>query len=551
MPTSYNGINKDTLSDIVAADPDNAQEVAWMAKIVYGARRHSPIKNWFGSVGGGRPIMEIANFKKLNGQEIVAKRRARLGGRGRQGDSSRVGYEEKFKERYFRAKIGAMFHSVGFSRIAAAQTAMGGDKDQAAQELLSEWAAERQYMDVEAEIFRAARFAPTYDTDGQTVLAALGDSRNVIRPNSVSSENALGSSDVFGLDTITDTRDALLNLNAVPLMISNGANQQRIPRYYIQGTQHLFGALNRNTTFKELVAMAENRGPTQSLLAGGLPVIDNTILNEWMITNTDADATQGARLIPWATTGVAIPADPQWSSNQLDSDGDDIADADGFLLKFGGSATAAAKTDVDYVQNFHNAPYIGFEGTKLVADTTTERYLAIRSRSGANSGKWRLFAYKVNNGNRIVLTRAIGSSGGTGADASSAGSLVRTTLSATAATDLATWGSGQFADTSKLTEAELPIGSEVYQCNVKGTILSYGYAISDGFMMSGFGSLDGKTAFGQRQVEKQEYGKDIGIGVELVWGCKANEDTNGVKNGVVLIQAAYTPPGYYDNIPTG
>ena len=69
--------------------------------------------------------------------------------------------------------------------------------------------------------------------------------------------------------------------------------------------------------------------------------------------------------------------------------------------------------------------------------------------------------------------------------------------------------------------------------------------------MSGYGSLDGKTAFGTRKVEKQQYEKDIGIGTEVVWGIRANEDTNGVKNGYVIVQAAYTPPGYYDNIPSG
>jgi hypothetical protein len=356
------------------------------------------------------------------------------------------------------------------------------------------------------------------------------------------------------MDTITDARDAMLTLNASPLMISQGANQQKIPRFYIQGSQYLFAGLNRNSTFKTLVAQAENRGPSQSLLAGGKPIVDNTILNEWMITNNDADATQGARLIPFATTGKVIPAAPQWAAGVYDTDGDgdvDVSDTSGgFVLTLGGSTTAAAKTDVDYAQNFHNAPYTGFEGEKIAADYTTERFIAVRARSGANAGKWRHFAYKYNNGNVLVLTRALGSNGVTGADTSTATTIERATLSNGGQTDVATWGAGQFTDTSKLTVDEIAIGAEVYQCNAKGTILSYGYVISDGFMMSGYGSIDGKTAFGNRKVEKQEYEKDIGIGVELVWGCKANEDTNGVKNGFVLIQAAYTPPGYYDNIPS-
>lgn len=534
MSQYINGINKDTLAQTIAADSANAQEIAWMAKIVMGAKKQSPIANWFGSVGGGRPIMEIGDWRRLQGQEIVAKRRARLGQRGRQGDSDRIGYEEKFKEHYFRAKIGAMFHSVGFSRIAAAQTAMGGDKDKVAQELLSEWVADRQHMDVEAEMVRYCYNSSTGAFEG----------RNVIRPNSVSSEASLGSNDVFGMDTITDSRDAMLNLSAAPLMISQGPNQQKIPRYYIQGSQYLFSSLNRDSTFMTLIANAENRGPSQSILAGGKPVIQNTILNEWMITPSDADATQGARLIPYATTGIEIPANPTCVE-------DVVTGYDGFLLKFGGSADAAAKTEVDYVQNFHNAPYTGFEGEKIAANVTTERYIAVKARSGANAGKWRHFAYKYNDGNKMVITRALGSSGGTSTDSTPTNGIERQTLSATASTDLATWGSGQFENTNKLTEGVIEVGAEVYQCNAKGTILSYGYVISDGFAMSGYGSLDGKTAFGNRKMEKQQYEKDIGIGVELVWGIRANEDTNGIKHGFAVIQAAYTPPGYYDNIPTG
>ena len=544
---TYSAVNKRTLKDIIDADTANSQEVAWMASVIMQSRLYNPISGWFGGLGGGKPIIEVADFRRLAGQEIVAKRKAGFGARGRQGDSARVGYEEKVKDRYFRAKVGAMWHGSSQSRIASAQTAMGSEWDKDVQSLLSEWAAARQHMDVEAEIFRAARLEAT--TDG----AALTSGRNIVRPNAVGSEDALGSADVFSLSTITDVRDSLLALNAKALMISNGPNKQRIPRYYIQGTQFLFADLNRNSTFKELVAMAENRGPSQSLLAGGKPIIDNTILNEWMIEANDYDATQGARLIPFATTGVAIPADPTAALAATNNGSATIPiNALGFVLTFGGSAAAALKTDVDYVQNFHNAPYVGFEGEKfttLVEATSPERYIAVRARSGSNAGLWRHFAYTLCDGNKMVLTRALSASGGTGASASTAASINRSSLANISTKSYAAqWGVGGLADTTKLTEAEIAIGAEVYQCNARGTILSYGYGISDGFMMCGYGSLDGKTAFGRRTEEKQEHGKDIAIGMEMVWGCKANEDTNGTKNGFVVVQGAYTPQGYFDAI---
>lgn len=550
---AYSVVNKRTLAEIIAADTANSQEIAWMANVIMQSRLYNPIAGWFGGLGGGKPIIEVADFRRLAGTEIVAKRKAGFGARGRQGDADRVGYEEKVKDKYFRAKVGAMWHGSSQSRIASAQTAMGSEWDKDVQSMLAEWAAARQHMDVEAEVFRAARIERTYDTDGSTQLAALGTGRNVIRPNAVGTEDALGSADVFSLSTITDTRDALVSLNAKALMITNGPNNQRIPRYYIQGTQYLFADVNRNSTFQELVAMAENRGPTQSLLAGGKPIINNTILNEWMVEVNDYDATQGARLIPFAVTGVEIPADPTATAAATNNASGTIPiNGLGFVLTFGGSAAAALKTDVDYVQNFHNAPYVGFEGTKIVAPAEAdapEAYIAVRSRSGATSGKWRLFAYRVCDGNKLVITRSLSSTGGTSVDATATNSTKRSSLADVAVKSYAAqWGVGGLADTTKLTEAAIPIGAEVYQCNARGTILSYGYGISDGFMMCGYGSLDGKTAFGRRTEEIQQHGKDVAIGMEMVWGCKANEDTNGTKNGFVVIQAAYTPQGYFDAI---
>lgn len=511
MP-SYNAINARTLSAMIAADTANAQEVAWMAKIHVSARNYCPLRDWFSGLGGGRPVAEVMDTQKIAGQEIVAKVSAQLGQRGVQGDADRVGNEEKLKDKYFRVKIGALWHGVGDSKIALNQTAMGGKFDQRVQPLLAEWLAVRKVMDLEAEIFDASGIYPGTST------------RNIVRPNWKGSTNALGSADVFSLATVTDVRDALLGINSKGLTISRLRDGQTVQKYCIQGTQHLFADLNRNSTYQDLLANAENRGPSNHVWAGGKPMVNGSILNEWLIDSNDADATQGCRMIPIAYTGSVIPADP-----------DSAVSAEVTLLG-GGNATAGANTKVDYFQNFHNAPYVGFEGTKIAAVTNVERYLAVRARGGAGAGKWRFFAYQVNDGNKITLTRALSSAAAGGT------SITQTALTAASVDDKAEWTSPHLS--GFLTEAEIPVGAEVYQCNAKGQILCYGIGIGDNALLCGYGSIDGQKAFGRRTTEVQDHQRLKAIGMEAVWGIKANEDANGNISGFVVIEAAYNPPGF-------
>lgn len=500
-------LNARTMANIIAGSNDPL-EVAWLMQAHNYGRGLSPISNWFGALGGGRPIMEVLDTRRVKGKQIVATVKAGLGQRGRQGSGSRADKAEKYKSRDYRVTVGMMHHAVAIENAAKDATVIGSEFDKSAAPDLSEWMHNKQHCDVLAE------------------LHARAHSRNTFRPNNKADTNALTSNDTFGLNSVTDIKEGMYSIGAAALSVKKGPNGERTDCFYVQGTQFLFAELNRNAQYTAIRASAENRGAANSVFAGGKPLWDNVILNQWDIKTHDWDAPQGARSMPMAILGKAIAANPVNS------------DVTTCYIYGGGNATSADNTEVDYFENFKGSGYLGFEGEKIAATTDTEYYLAIKSKSGANNGKIRLFAYQVNNGNRITLTRALSSTnpGGT--------SLKFTTLSATAYTGKATWDDGDWVAADYLTEAEMPIGSLIYQCNIRGQCLCYGYGIGSRMMMAGYGRGEGGNPMGRRTKETQDFESLSGVGLEMVWGCRATQDTNDMVNGYVLYEAAYNPPGF-------
>lgn len=500
-------INAETLSTHLngshGADP---AEVKWLVKSWKYPRGHKPLEGLFGTIGGGKPIREVMETRTLAGQEIVVSVYAGLGQRGVGMDEERNLNAETIKSTTYRVKVGQRSHSVAKASSVANFTKIGGQFDSIAAPELADWMSDRRCMDVQAEWWKRAH------------------SRNTIRPNSKASRDDLISEDTFSLNSVYDIKETMNTIGAAPLYVRKGTDQQIVESYYIQGSQFLFADLNRNSEWRSLRAAAENRGHGNSNFAGGKPMFENCILNQWEIAINSANATQGSRLMPYATAGVAIHASP------------DSGTASTTYIYGGGNATAAANTKVDYFQDFLGAQYVGFEGEKIAATTGTEYYLAVKSTSGANIGKIRLFAYQVNNGNRITITRALSSADGGGT------SLKFTNLSASGSP--AIWNTGDWVSATYLTEAEMPIGSIIYQCNIKGQCLCYGVGIARDMMVAGYGSDDGVTCFGKRLTDSQDQGRLKTIGLLTVWGVRCTEDANNMVNGYVLYESAYNPSGF-------
>ena len=134
------------------------------------------------------------------------------------------------------------------------------------------------------------------------------------------------------------------------------------------------------------------------------------------------------------------------------------------------------------------------------------------------------------------FTRALSSADGGGT------SLKFTNLSASGSP--AIWNTGDWVSATYLTEAAMPIGSIIYQCNIKGQCLCYGVGIALDMMVAGYGSDDGVTCFGKRLTDSQDQGRLKTIGLLTVWGVRCTEDANNMVNGYVLYESAYNPSGF-------
>ena len=196
-----------------------------------------------------------------------------------------------------------------------------------------------------------------------------------------------------------------------------------------------------------------------------------------------------------------------------------------------------------YFQYFSNAAYIGHEGSKVVADTSTVRYLAIKVLTGADVGKIAIYSYQVNNGNKIVQVKRLGASA-TGAIATTIGSMTYDTGAWTVAA-----GANGFAGVSI---GILPKGSAIYEVNAKGVPFERSFGLGRNAIISGWGSLaplgeGGQGGMpGQRLLQEQDAGRLYSLGYQQVWGATATKDANAMVNGYVLIESAYQPAGWPD-----
>ncbi|MFZ4765831.1 MAG: hypothetical protein ACOYMN_12845, partial [Roseimicrobium sp.] len=473
MP-SYNTIDADTVAEIVSAAGANSQEQKWAAQVAVNSMGQNPWVKLMGGVMGGKPIQVMADTNKLKGQVVNLQVEAPLGGTGRQGSGEqRIGYGEDTKFKMWQFQIGAQWHGVKANRISLAQTVLGkGSFDSRARSKLSEWFAARQGSFLEA------------------CLLAAKTARTTLFCNNKQSVEALRSADVFYADTAKKVSDLMAANMARPLAVARGKTSgQTIKKYFIQGNSRLYDSLHQSDTWQTLLANSDIRGSENQLFFGGLPSWAGCVLDETQIEVNTADGPQGSFAAPIAYTGSAVIALP----------------ATGAELLGGGSAAAGGLTDRLYFEYFQGAQYKKFDREVIAATTGTEYYFLIRNLTGADAGKFGMYAYQVNNGNKLVLTKALRST------AATSGKIDQTTVGNV------TWNSGVWT-TSVLTNTH-PIGSEIIPCNSYGQPFVCGYSFGDEAMISGFGSVDGEIAMGRRTFEDKDHGREYEIGNEMVWGA--------------------------------
>lgn len=500
----YPVVNATTYADVSAIN--NSREQIWVLKVDFESRGKNPFTRLTGGYGpkfGGKPIMQVADTGKVKGEQINMTTLAGLGGPGVQGDNLRIGSEEKIRTSGYSFTLGRMFKAMAWSSVMKNQTVVGSNLSNQSAAMLGEWLGWRKGTDTEMAMIVAS-------------LTTIG-ARNLMYAKGKKSREALRTTDFIDGTVISSAGIRMTTIQAKPMKIAKAKGGWDIKKFMFMGSQYSLYQWSQTSTYQSLVAQAIDKGDSNPLWAGGLPDVDGHALYRWDVEDHANFGPLGSPAVPRATLGIAITA----------------ADAPQDITG-GGSADGAAVTPAPlYYENFSSAQYIGFEGEKLPADTATERFAAIQNNSGVNVNQIGFYSYKVNNGNKLTMFKRLRA-----AD-SHAGANV-----AWATVGNVTWGTAPWT-TDYLIDSH-PSGSIVVETNSYGVPFVRNYMFGDEALMSGYGSIDGKMAFGQPCEEVQDYKRLKGVGIDSCWGIQAVPRVDGVFAGFIIIESAYKPDGWPD-----
>lgn len=501
---NYLDLNPSTTAQIVAAAGANAQMQAWSMSVIDGALGRSMFGRVLDSgVGAKRPIKQILDFRSLRGQTVNFKSEAPLGASpGVQGSAAnRVSQGENQKFAMWTTTIGVHWQGFKFNNIALAQTVLGigADIDKKNRAKLSELFKLLQSRQVEA-----------------TMLANKATRTTIYAGNKTSIEG-LRSADTFTPNMVQEINDRMANNMAIPIDLVQPKNgYEPIRGYYITAPSPMYRDMEQSSDYQNLLALGRQRGDVNELWYGGIPMISGSILDRYQIQSDDSDGPKGTLGAPHAYLGGALGALP----------------VTGAYMLGGGSAAAAAITDPVpplFFQMFPGAEFKQFEQTKIAATTDVEYYCLVKN---ASNGKFGMYAYQVNDGNKITLTKALRSTDST------SGKIDKTTVGNV------TWGTAPWT-TDYLTDTNA-IGDLVVPCNSYGQPYCAGYALGDNAIFSAYGMFDDGSAMGRRTFidgAVVNHNRASEIGMDMNWNCEAVKNANGLANGFCVIYGAFNIPG--------
>lgn len=493
MP-AYDTIDAATLASVVAASPAAKQEM-WANVVIRKSNDYSPLyDNLTGREGSGKAFIQKDDLRVKAGNTIHINLVGGSRSRGVQGGGERVGKGKNLTPADFSFMVGRWWDGVKMKSVVMNETMIGSTFDRTASMILRRNLGIKKTDDMLMELLIRA-------TD-----------RNTVRPNNKGSQAALRSADYFQTTTITDAKEVLTANGAKPIKLGRASSGHEIRKFMFMNTQFGLKSMLNSSSFIDGVTNADERGAVNALFTGNIPNWMGQPIYQWDVEDPEDPAPAGCPLVPRAFLGQAIT--PGTTT---------------FDILGGGNPTAAADTDIPYFGYFSNAPYIGCEGVKRPADTTTVRYAAIKHIGGATPGAIMYVSYKVNDGNKLTVYQRLGSTN-SGAQVTTLGGI--------------TWGSGTYGTNNVPLAESAPVGSLIVETNEYGVPLCYGLGLGEMAGVMGHGSLDGSTAIGNRTLYVSPHGTETEIGIETVFGTRAFQRLDGLYGNYVVIEAACPLAGF-------
>lgn len=333
-----------------------------------------------------------------------------------------------------------------------------------------------------------------------------GGAENLLLGGGKTSESLLVTADGLSYDDITFMGQALKPLGGRPCEIGT-VRGSPVLKYCVVGTTPGLFSLKSDSDYKQIVREA---GPREKydenpLFEGGYMDLDGHRIVEYNPIDPDGYAWSGSWFNPKAFLGAAIAAGTA-----------------AFDILGGGSAAAAAITNIDYFRFFPNFAF-EFMPLDIFVPGTTEQYLLVVNPRNAtvDPGKIGMYAYTTgNNGNKITITKRLA--------AVQNGPVALNTVGSV------TYNAGVWAGLH--TEVH-PIGSTIVLCNAKGVPIGDTVMFGAQAMLRGYGKYRNKRTqwLVDGDFETRKY-------ITTVFGQQLRKNVNGKYPGYVRLRHALRYP---------
>ena len=337
-----------------------------------------------------------------------------------------------------------------------------------------------------------------------------GGAQNLLLGGGKGSEGLLLTADGLTYNDVLFMGQALKPMGGAPAEVGT-VRGTPVYKYIIAGTTPGLFSLKQDDDYKQILRDA---GPREKydenpLFTGGYMELDGHSIRELNPIDPDGYAWSGSWWNAKAYLGAAITAGTST-----------------FVMKGGGSAAAAANTNIDFFRFFPNYAFEFTPEDIYVPDTTVVQYLLVVAPRGPVTasnplpGGTCMYSYTAgNNGNTITILQR----------------LAPVTAGAAVATlgDV-TWNTGVWAGRHIET---LPIGSTVVLCNKKGV------PIGDTIMMGRMAALRGYGMYRNWRTQWDVDGQfETRKYITTVFGQKLRKNVNDKYPGYVRLRSAIAYP---------
>ncbi len=333
-----------------------------------------------------------------------------------------------------------------------------------------------------------------------------GGPENLLISNGKATESLLVTADGLVYNDILFMGQALKPMGGRPCEIGT-VRGSPVYKYCVVGTTPGLFSLKQDPDYKQILREA---GPREKyddnpLFEGGYMDLDGHRIVEYNPIDPDGYAWSGSWFNAKAFLGTAI-----------------TAGTSAFAIKGGGSAAAAAITNIDYFRFFPNFAFEFMPNDIFVPGTDEQYLLIVNPRNAAvDPGKIGMYAYTTgNNGNQITITKRLAP--------------VQNGPVAMLTVGSVTWNTGVWLN--RHTQVH-PIGATIVLCNALGVPIGDTVMMGAMCMLRGYGRFRNKRTqwLVDGDFETRKY-------ITTVFGQQLRKNVNNKYPGYVRLRHALSYP---------